>query len=81
MISPLLLVSLCASAAFAQNSTVGKTCTIPSRYASSNGTADDSPAIASAFADCASGGTVLFSEGLSFARDRISDHKSDRNKV
>ena len=63
MISLLLSIALAASTVFALNSTTGKTCTIHSEYASSNGTFDDSPAIASAFADCASGGTVVFSEG------------------
>jgi len=43
-----------------------QTCKIPSKYASSNGTADDSPAIASAFAICANGGTIVFSEGVDY---------------
>lgn len=63
MIPLLLSIGLGASAVLAQNSFVGKTCTIPSKYTSSNGAEDDSPAIASAFAECASGGTVVFSEG------------------
>ena len=71
MLPLLLTVGLGASAVLAQNSAVGKTCTVPSKYTTSNGTADDSPAIASAFADCASGGTVVFSEGQSYARHRI----------
>jgi polygalacturonase len=65
MIPLLLSLGLGASAVLAQNSTFGKTCTIPSKYAYSNGTEDDSPAIASAFAACSSGGTVVFSEGKS----------------
>jgi polygalacturonase len=71
MLSLLLSFGLGASAVLAQNSTVGKTCIIPSRYTISNGTADDSPAIASAFTDCANGGTVVFSEGQSYAQYRI----------
>lgn len=63
MIPSLLAVGLGASAVLAQNSTVGKTCTIPSKYSSSGGIEDDSPAIALAFAECAKGGTVVFSEG------------------
>lgn len=39
-----------------------KTCTVKS----SNGTADDSPAIASALAQCSSGGTVLFEHGVDY---------------
>jgi polygalacturonase len=65
MIPLLLSLGLGASAVLAQNSTVGKTCTIPSKYASSAGIEDDSPAIAAAFAACSNGGTVVFSEGMS----------------
>lgn len=81
MISLLLSIGLGASAVFAQNSTVGKTCTIPSRYTTSNGTEDDSPAIASAFADCASGGTIVFSEGRSYAMYHKLHHKPDYPKA
>lgn len=77
MLSLLLSVGLGASAVLAQNSTVGKTCTISSKYTSSNGTANDSPAIASAFADCSSGGTVVFSEGQSYTRHNTFKRKSD----
>jgi len=43
-----------------------QTCNVPSSYASSNGTADDTPAIAAAFAECSNGGTVAFAEGVSY---------------
>lgn len=66
MISLLLTIGLGASAVIAQNSTAPKTCTIPSKYKSSNGTADDSPAIASAFAECKTGGTIVFEEGVDY---------------
>jgi hypothetical protein len=66
MISLLLTIGIGASAVLAQNSTVPKTCTIPSKYQSSNGTADDSPAIASAFAECKTGGTIVFEEGVDY---------------
>lgn len=66
MKSTLLSAGLGAATVLAQNSTAGRTCTIPSKYASSNGTEDDSPAIASAFAECAQGGTVVFSDGVDY---------------
>jgi polygalacturonase len=77
MIPLLLSLGLGASSVLAQNSTVGKTCTIPSKYASSNGTEDDSPAIGSAFAACSTGGTVVFSEGKSQVRDYTFDDRTD----
>lgn len=43
-----------------------KTCVVPSRYKSSHGTADDSPAVAKAFADCSSNATIVFSEGVDY---------------
>ena len=43
-----------------------RACVIPSTYASSNGTADDSPAIASAFAECSRDAVVIFSEGVDY---------------
>ncbi|KAK5133325.1 hypothetical protein LTR08_007850 [Meristemomyces frigidus] len=63
-----LAVSVLASPASSNNHppTYHKTCNIPSKYASSNGTADDSPAIAAAFAQCATGGTVVFAEGVDY---------------
>jgi len=72
-----LCVCLCVTAALATPSppsyaappaygNTPQTCTIASQYAASNGTADDSPAIASAFAQCADGGTILFSEGVDY---------------
>ena len=42
------------------------TCTIQSKYKSSSGKADDSPAIAAAFAKCAQDSTVVFSEGVDY---------------
>ena len=57
-------VALLSNSVFAQTSS--QTCTVTSRYAESNGTIDDSPAIASAFAECASGGTIVFSEGVDY---------------
>ena len=39
-------------------------CVIPSSYASSNGTADDSPAIKAAFAKCAQNSVIVFNEGV-----------------
>lgn len=41
-------------------------CNVPSQYAVSNGTADDSSAVAAAFARCASGGTISFAEGVDY---------------
>jgi polygalacturonase len=41
-------------------------CIIPSKYASSKGTADDSAAISSAFAKCAKDSTIVFSEGVDY---------------
>jgi polygalacturonase len=43
-----------------------KVCVIPSQYSSSNGTADDSPAVASAFAKCSSDSIIIFSEGVDY---------------
>ncbi|KAJ9102864.1 hypothetical protein QFC19_004592 [Naganishia cerealis] len=43
-----------------------KTCIVPSQYAASNGTADDSPAIVKALQDCANGGLVQFPMGVDY---------------
>lgn len=43
-----------------------KTCTVPSLFTSSNGTANDSPAINHAFANCSYGGIVRFLEGVDY---------------
>ncbi|ESZ92752.1 hypothetical protein SBOR_6864 [Sclerotinia borealis F-4128] len=43
-----------------------RTCIIPSKYESSNGTADDSPAIAAAFAKCSSNSIVEFKKGVDY---------------
>ncbi|KAK4938273.1 hypothetical protein LTR10_021252 [Elasticomyces elasticus] len=48
------------------NTKRANTCTIPSTYKSSGGTADDSPAIASAFAKCSQDATIVFSEGADY---------------
>ena len=62
-----LCVALLTNSVFAQTSPgSSQTCTITSQYVESNGTIDDSPAIASAFAQCASGGTIVFSEGVDY---------------
>jgi polygalacturonase len=44
----------------------GKTCVIPSKYAPSNSTADDSAAISSAFEKCAKNSKIVFSEGVDY---------------
>jgi Glycosyl hydrolases family 28 len=43
-----------------------KTCVVPSKYLSSNGTADDSPAIASALAKCSKDAVITFCEGVDY---------------
>ena len=63
-LASLLSTALLANSALSQSS--AQTCTIASQYASSNGTLDDSPAIAAAFAQCANSGTVVFSEGVDY---------------
>lgn len=62
MIPIFLSIGLGALTVLAQNSYADKICTV----ASLNGTSDDSPAISSAFAKCASGGTVVFEEGIDY---------------
>jgi len=64
--SVLCASALAVSALAAPPPTYHQTCNIPSQYASSNGTADDSPAIAAAFAKCANGGTISFAEGVNY---------------
>src|ERR1700742_2268955 len=66
MRSTLLLTcfaSLATSLSIRQSS---NTCTIPSKFKSSGGKADDSPAIAAAFAQCAEDSTIVFSEGVDY---------------
>jgi hypothetical protein len=41
-------------------------CTIPSKYKSSGGTADDSPAVTRAFAKCVKDATIVFEEGVDY---------------
>ncbi|KAK4539971.1 hypothetical protein LTR36_009941 [Oleoguttula mirabilis] len=55
-----------AASALGKPSPYHKTCQVASKYAASNGTADDSPAIAAAFAACANGGTVSFAVGVDY---------------
>lgn len=43
-----------------------KKCVIPSQYRSSHGTADDTPAIARAFAQCATDSTIIFQHGVNY---------------
>jgi len=43
-----------------------KTCVVSSGYVSSNGLADDSPAIASALASCSKDSVIVFSEGVEY---------------
>lgn len=43
-----------------------KTCTIASKYASSNGTANDSPAVSAALASCSENSIIVFSEGVDY---------------
>lgn len=43
-----------------------QTCVIPSQYQSSQGTADDTPAIARAFAQCATDATIIFQHGVDY---------------
>ncbi|CCD34365.1 glycoside hydrolase family 28 protein, partial sequence [Botrytis cinerea T4] len=43
-----------------------KTCTIPSKYKSSNRTADDSPAVAAAFVKCSSNSIIEFKKGVDY---------------
>jgi hypothetical protein len=43
-----------------------KTCTVPSKFQSSGGKADDSPAVAAAFAQCSRDSTVVFAESVDY---------------
>ncbi|RFU30468.1 hypothetical protein B7463_g5870, partial [Scytalidium lignicola] len=43
-----------------------QTCVVPSRYIVSNGTADDSDAVAAAFAECSENAVVKFREGVDY---------------
>lgn len=43
-----------------------KACVIPSKYLSSNASADDSPAVAAALAKCSSNSVIIFSEGVDY---------------
>jgi hypothetical protein len=65
---PLLSVgsSVVSASSYTWSSIPKNICTIASKFASSNGTADDSPAIASAFAKCATDSVIIFSEGVDY---------------
>lgn len=63
--SSLALLAL-SSLATARHIGGSKGCVVASQYASSNGTADDSPAITKAFKDCAQGGTIHFQPGVDY---------------
>lgn len=61
---------LCSSLAFCHSRDVPplrhKKCIIASEYKSSNGTADDSPAVAQAFPDCSKNSIIAFQEGVDY---------------
>ncbi|KAJ9630570.1 hypothetical protein H2203_001093 [Taxawa tesnikishii (nom. ined.)] len=59
-------LSLSSLASAASRPARKKTCVIPSNYKQSHGTADDSPAVAKAFADCAHNAVIRFSEGVDY---------------
>lgn len=61
-----LSISLLGVAFVACSSSTVMTCTVPSKYQSSNATADDSPAVASALARCSHNAVVIFSEGVDY---------------
>ncbi|KAH1488511.1 hypothetical protein LV164_002773 [Aspergillus fumigatus] len=64
-----ILASLVPLALGAPNQPIqarSRKCVIPSSYASSHGTADDSPAVASAFAQCAENSVIVFQEGVDY---------------
>jgi hypothetical protein len=60
------LVSLASALNLHGHSKRANTCTILSKYKSSGGKADDSPAIVSAFAKCSQDATIVFSEGVDY---------------
>ncbi|KIW30020.1 uncharacterized protein PV07_05799 [Cladophialophora immunda] len=64
--SILQLVTWAASLEMRQSSGGQNTCTIASKYKSSGGKADDSPAVAAAFARCAENSTIVFGEGVDY---------------
>jgi hypothetical protein len=68
LFSKVWLCSLAVSLVSASPSSTprSKRCTITSKYSSSNGTADDSPAVASAFAKCSTNSVIVFSEGVNY---------------
>lgn len=57
----LLFVASCAAA-----NTRSTICTVPSKYAASNGTADDSPAIQQALATCSQDAVIRFTLGTDY---------------
>lgn len=60
------LLSWTTTALSASHASGSKTCIVASKYASSNGIDDDSPAVAKAFADCATNGVVQFKLGVDY---------------
>ncbi|KAL2222673.1 putative exopolygalacturonase C [Thermoascus aurantiacus ATCC 26904] len=66
----LVILSLCVSSVFCHLREVppprNRKCIIPSEYKSSNGAADDSPAVAKAFADCSQNSVIVFEEGVDY---------------
>ncbi|KAI9687129.1 MAG: hypothetical protein M1822_002540 [Bathelium mastoideum] len=62
----LVLFSTTAASQSVSGLARSKTCTISSEYEASNGTADDSPAIAAAFVECSQNAVITFSAGLDY---------------
>lgn len=60
------LLSWTTIAISASHAFKSKTCIVASKYASSNGTDDDSPAVAKALADCATNGIIQFKLGVDY---------------
>ncbi|EME86029.1 glycoside hydrolase family 28 protein [Pseudocercospora fijiensis CIRAD86] len=60
------LLAVCSLASCQSIPGERKVCRVASQYAASNGTADDSPAIAKAFEACSCGGIVEFGDGVDF---------------
>lgn len=60
------IVLLLASSTFAQSASGQQRCVVPSAFTSSDGTANDSPAISAAFQKCANNGIVSFELGADY---------------
>ncbi|OJJ33941.1 hypothetical protein ASPWEDRAFT_41827 [Aspergillus wentii DTO 134E9] len=61
-----LAISLPLALAANSNSSRSQRCVIPSKYRSTNGTADDSPAVSKAFAQCATDSVIVFQDGVDY---------------